>query len=110
MDLTLFFAPGAFSRVPMIALEEAGAPFETRLVAFMAGEHRAPAYLALNPAGKVPLLVVDGVTVAQNSAILPLLAAVVPGRGTAAGERRCGRATRRCRPASASSPPTSTRW
>jgi len=81
VDLKLYFSPGACSRVPMIALEEIGAPFETRLVAFMKGEHRAPAYLALNPAGKLPLLVADGRPLAQNVAILTFLARTFPEAG-----------------------------
>ena len=78
MDLTLHFAPGACSRVSLIALEETQAAFDTKLVAFLAGEHTSPAYLALNPAGKVPLLLVDGKPVAQNVAILNFLARAVP--------------------------------
>ena len=78
MNLTLYFAPGSCSRVPMIALEEIGVPFESRVVAFMAGEHRQPAYLALNPAGKVPALVADGEPVGQNLAIQYFLARSFP--------------------------------
>ncbi len=78
MNLLLYFSPGACSRVPLIALEEAGVPFEARVVAFMAGEHRKPDYLALNPAGKVPTLVADGEAVAQNVAILTFLARSLP--------------------------------
>jgi glutathione S-transferase len=70
----LHFAPGTCARVPLIALEEIGEPFETRLVAFMAGEHRKPDFLARNPAGKVPLLETDGEVLAQNTAILTYLA------------------------------------
>jgi glutathione S-transferase len=70
----LHFAPGTCARVPLIALEEIGDPFETRLVAFMAGEHRTPEFLARNPAGKVPLLEIDGEVLAQNAAILTYLA------------------------------------
>lgn len=78
MDLTLYFAPGACSRVSLIALEEIGQAFETRTVAFMAGEHESPGYLALNPAGKVPLLVIDGRPLAQSVAILTFLARAFP--------------------------------
>lgn len=81
MDLTLYFAPGACSRVPMIVLEEIGCPFDVHLVAFMRGDHRAPTYLALNPAGKVPVLEVDGVAIAQNTAILMCLAGLFPDHG-----------------------------
>lgn len=78
MELTLYFAPGACSRVSLIALEETGAQFETRPVAFMAGEHKAPDYLAKNPAGKVPLLLIDEEPLAQNVAILTYLARAFP--------------------------------
>ena len=74
MDLLLYFAPGSCSRVPLIALEEIGVPFDTRVVAFMKGEHKSPEYLALNPAGKVPTLVVDGKAISQNLAIQTFLA------------------------------------
>ncbi len=78
MSLTLFFAPGACSRVPLIALEETGAAFDTSLIAFMRGDHRAPHFLAISPAGKVPTLLADGVGLAQNAAILTYLARRFP--------------------------------
>lgn len=81
MDLKLFFSPGACSRVPMIALEEIGRPFETRLVAFMKGEHRSAEFLALNPSGKIPVLVADGRPLTQNVAILTFLARSFPEAG-----------------------------
>jgi len=76
--ITLCFAPGSCARVPLIALEEIGVPFETRLIAFMKGEHRTPDFLALNPAGKVPALIVDDGVVTQNTAILRYLAQRFP--------------------------------
>lgn len=78
MELKLFFSPGACSRVALIALEEIGQPLETHVVAFMAGEHRKADYLALNPSGKVPLLIADGRALAQNVAILTFLARSFP--------------------------------
>lgn len=78
MKLELHFAPGACSRVALIALEESGRPYETRLVAFMRGDHRSGDYLSLNPAGKVPVLIADGVPLAQNVAILTFLARAFP--------------------------------
>jgi glutathione S-transferase len=79
--IVLHFAPGTCARVPLIALEEAGAPFETRLVAYMAGDHRKPGFLALNPSGKVPVLEIDGEVLTQNSAILTYLARRHPEAG-----------------------------
>ncbi len=39
-----------------LLLEEAGLPYELRRVDTRAGEHRQPAFLAINPAGFVPVL------------------------------------------------------
>jgi glutathione S-transferase len=77
----LYFAPQTCARVTLTALEEVGQPFETRLIAFLAGEHRKPEFIALNPSGKVPALRTrDGVLV-QNGAILSYLAEVHPDAG-----------------------------
>jgi glutathione S-transferase len=78
---TLYFAPQTCARVTLTALEEVGAPFETRLVAFLAGEHRSPEFLAVNPSGKVPALVTDDGVIVQNGAILSYLAEVHPDAG-----------------------------
>jgi glutathione S-transferase len=78
MKFELYFSPGSCPRVTMIALEETGAPFETHLVAFMAGEHRNPGFLARNPSGKVPVLLVDGQPIVQTVAILGFLDEAFP--------------------------------
>lgn len=78
MRLVLYFAPGACSRVPLIALEEIGELFETRLIRFKKGDHRSAEYLALNPSGKVPTLLVDAEALTQNVAILTFLAKSFP--------------------------------
>ena len=77
-DLTLFFAPDSCARVSMIALEETEHPYKTELIAFMRGDHRSPRYLALNPKGRVPTLIVDGRVLTENVAILLWLAARFP--------------------------------
>jgi glutathione S-transferase len=56
------------------ALLELGVPFEARALSLEAGDQRTPAYLKLNPAGRVPTLVVDGEGVGEAVAILMLLA------------------------------------
>lgn len=71
--MILWFAPNTCARVALTALEEIGEPFETRLVAFMAGEHREPEFLAVNPWGKVPALETPEGTLTQNGAILSYL-------------------------------------
>jgi glutathione S-transferase len=72
--LTLYFAPGASSMAVHIALHEIGLPFEARPISFAKREQRAPEYLALNPEGKVPTLVIDGRPLTEVAAILFYLA------------------------------------
>jgi glutathione S-transferase len=52
-------------------LQELGVGFEAVSVNLMAGEHHTPDFLALNPAGKVPVLV-DGDLVLTESVAIPV--------------------------------------
>jgi glutathione S-transferase len=79
--LTLYFAPGASSMAALIALYEVGAPFEARPLSFAKREQRSPAYLALNPECKVPLLLIDGRPLTEVAAILYFLARRFPEAG-----------------------------
>lgn len=72
-DLKLFVAPGTCARVPTIALEEIGVSFETELVRLSAGQQKSPEFLAINPKGKVPTLLIDGRALTENVAILTWL-------------------------------------
>ncbi len=76
--LTLYFTPGSSSMAPHIALHEIGAPFERRPLSLRRGENRAPEYLALNPEGKVPTLLIDGRPLTEVAAILFYLAKAFP--------------------------------
>jgi glutathione S-transferase len=73
----LYFAPGACSFVPHVALElikaATGEDFEPKLVKLHKGEQKAPEYLALNPNGQVPVLVVDGKPIHQIVAVCDYL-------------------------------------
>ena len=64
--------------MPTIALEEIGAPFETELLRMNAMQHKSPEFLAINPKGKVPALVVDGQPLTENVAILTWLNRTFP--------------------------------
>ncbi len=52
----LFHSPGACSLAPHIVLEELGVPFEPVRVVIAEGANRTPAYLTINPRGRVPAL------------------------------------------------------
>jgi glutathione S-transferase len=71
---TLYYSPGAASMVVHLALLEAGVPHELKLVDIEAGAQRDPAYLALNPHGRIPTLVIDGQPLSESAALLMLLA------------------------------------
>lgn len=79
--LTLYFAPGSSSMAPHIALHEIGVTFESRPLSFAKQENRTPAYLALNPEGKVPTLLTDGRALTEVAAILFYLAKRFPEAG-----------------------------
>lgn len=80
--LTLYYSPGACSMASHIGLEEAGASFETKLVALAKGEQRTLEYLKINPRGKVPALRLDdGSVLVENTAILAYLGRRFPEQG-----------------------------
>jgi glutathione S-transferase len=79
--LTLYFAPGSSSMAVHIALHEIGVAFEPRPMSFRNSDLRSPGYLALNPEGKVPTLVIDGRPLTEVAAILYYLAKRFPEAG-----------------------------
>ena len=54
MALTLYHAAPSRSSTVLWMLEELGQPFEVVMLDLKKGEQREPAYLAINPMGKVP--------------------------------------------------------
>lgn len=83
--LELYFAPGACSFVPHAGLEivkaRTGKDFVPKLVKLHKGEQNAPEYLALNPNGQVPTLVVDGQPITQIVAICDVIDRLHPDAG-----------------------------
>jgi len=81
----LHYAPDNASLIVRLALEELGAPFEKALVDRRVRAQRAPAYLALNPAGLIPVLETPDGPLFETGAILLWLAdrhgALAPGPG-----------------------------
>jgi len=74
--MKLYTKPGACSLADHIVLRWSGLPFELQVMD--ADGLKAPAYLALNPAGTVPVLSVDDWALTQNAAILNYIADVAP--------------------------------
>jgi glutathione S-transferase len=79
--LIFYFAPGSSSMATHIALHEVGAEFEPRLLSFNGKEQQRPDYLAVNPEGKVPALVIDGRVLTEVAATLYYLAKTYPQAG-----------------------------
>src|SRR5882672_11547241 len=79
--LTLYFAPGASSMAVHIALHEIGVAFEGKPMSFKQNDMRRTDFLALNPEGKVPTLLVDGRPLTEVAAILFYLAKRYPDAG-----------------------------
>ena len=80
---TLFYSPGAASLVVHWLLIETGAAHELRKLDTQAGEHKRPEYLALNPNGLIPTLLVDGRPVYEAAALVLHLADAHPTAGLA---------------------------
>jgi glutathione S-transferase len=80
---TLYYSPGTASMAVHWALIELGVPFEAIGLDFDAAEQRDPAYLQLNPSGRVPTLVIDGRPYSESAALMMLLAERHPDAGLA---------------------------
>jgi glutathione S-transferase len=80
---TLYWAPGAASLCVHWMLIELGEPHELKKLDIEAGDHRKPDYLALNPNGLVPTLVIEGKPLYESAALLMLLAERHPQPGFA---------------------------
>lgn len=82
--LRLYHAPNTRSSGALALLEEIGQPYALHVLDMKAGENRAPAYLAVNPLGKVPALVDrHGTLVTEQVAIFLHLADSHPAAGLA---------------------------
>ena len=79
MSYTLYgdLGSGAFSAEA--ALAEAGAPYSFELVSLERNEQRQPAFLAINPSGKMPALkIAEGEIITESAAILLTIADYFP--------------------------------
>lgn len=81
-ELVLYTNPQSRGRVARWMLEEVGQPYKTELLDYTS-TMKAPAYLAINPMGKVPALKHGDAVVTEAAAICAYLADAFPQAGLA---------------------------
>ena len=81
--VTLYHSPNTRSSGSLTLLEELGVPYELHVLNMKAGEQRQPAYLAINPMGKVPALRHGDALITEQVAIFLYLADLFPEAGLA---------------------------
>lgn len=77
-ELTLYHASPSRSSIALWMLEEVGQPYDIKLIRLSEGENLKPAYLAINPMGKVPALDHRGTIITEVAAICAYLADEFP--------------------------------
>ena len=80
-SLTFFHAPNTRSSAVAVLMEELSVPHRLHVVNMKAGEQRQPAYLAVNPMGKVPAITHRGVLVSEQAAVFIYIADLFPAAG-----------------------------
>ncbi|MBA3476783.1 MAG: glutathione S-transferase N-terminal domain-containing protein [Lautropia sp.] len=73
MTIALYYSPGACSFAPHVVLREIGLAFELREFSTADRSNYSPEYLAINPKGRIPALLIDGFVLTENPAILAYL-------------------------------------
>ena len=81
MSIALYFSPGACSMAPQVVLSEIGTDYEPRRVNFAEKAQYTPEYLAMNPKGRVPVLLIDNFILTEVPAILTYLGQRFPQAG-----------------------------
>ena len=76
--LVFYTHPQSRGRVARWMLEETGAPYTTEFVEYGEAGMKTPAYLAINPMGKVPALRCGDRVITENAAICAWLADAYP--------------------------------
>lgn len=81
MSIRLYYHPYSRAAGTLWALEEAGVPYELKLVDIMKGEQKGKELVSLNPMGKLPTLLDNEVVVSEAAAVALYLAdRYAPGR------------------------------
>lgn len=69
MSLTFYYSPQSSASPVHWTLDELGVPYEKVVLDLRAGDQRKPEFLKVNPNGRVPALVHDGVAIFESAAI-----------------------------------------
>jgi glutathione S-transferase len=75
---TFYTAPGTCALATHIALLEAGAKFELAMLDFGSQQQQSPAFLAINPKGRVPALATEQGVLTETPALLAFVAQFFP--------------------------------
>jgi glutathione S-transferase len=76
--MKFYYAPKTCALATHIALEESGASYEAIKVDFSKGEQTGAEYLAINPKGRVPVLITGKGTLTETPALLAYVAQIAP--------------------------------
>ncbi len=82
-EIVFYHNPMSRARMVHWMLEEVGAPYRIELVDLQKGEHKQPAFLAVNPMGKLPAIMHRGTVITETGAIIAYLADAFPAAGLA---------------------------
>jgi glutathione S-transferase len=77
-EIVFYHNPMSRGRMVHWMLEEIGAPYRFELLSFEKGENKKPAFLAVNPMGKIPAIVHRGTVITECGAIITYLADAFP--------------------------------
>jgi glutathione S-transferase len=77
-EIVFYHWPMSRGRMVHWMLEEIGAPYRVVVTNLEKGEHKTPAFLAVNPMGKLPTIVHRGTVVTECGAIITYLADEFP--------------------------------
>lgn len=76
--LKFYYSKGSSAVAAHILLEEVGVPYAAIEVSIPDAAHKAPAFLAKSPKGRIPVLETSHGTITENPAILEYIAATYP--------------------------------
>jgi len=83
MTIVFYYGSGStYAWKVQLALEHKALPYERKVLSFAAGDTKKPAFMALNPRGRVPTIDDDGFVLYESTAVVEYLDEAYPGRGS----------------------------